>query len=324
MRLSEIKEPQLILVVGCIGLVFNVAGMFLFGHHHGHGHSHDHDHSPTENIEDGLDYPINHSNTLLSPAIFQQSIIDTANKVTLAQQTEINEASHLLNNNSLTSYNHSHPSNEVGQHDHSHSGDHSHDHHHGEGALNMRGVYLHVLGDALASLAVIFTALIIWKGTFKERYLFDPLISIVITVLIIKFTMPLIKSASIILLQGVPSNVPIEKVRSEVLLISGINSIHDLHVWQLSDTKSVASVHIVVDSPHHSKFSKVAKEVKKVLHKYGVHSVTIQPEFEGDDHGTNESSPRLQGKDSACLLPCQKECAPIQCCPPVPNSDLEL
>ncbi|KAI9292894.1 cation efflux protein [Neoconidiobolus thromboides FSU 785] len=319
----EIENPELILVVGSIGLVFNISGMFLFGHHHSHGecsHSHNHNeshaHEHSHSIEDGTDYTLNHQTNILSPATFQQSIIDTAKQVSHAHQLEINESSYLLQRNQSNDY--------QSQKNHNH--DHTHDHsNEKEGQLNMQGVYLHVLGDALASIAVIISALIIWKCEFPERYLFDPLISIIITLLIVKFTLPLIKSASIILLQGVPSTVPIENVRLQVADIEGVVSIHDLHVWQLSDSKSIASIHVVIDSPHHKRFQSIATEIKRILHSYGVHSVTIQPEFENDSsNSSTSSSPKLTVssgptiRDSTCLLPCQAQCAPIQCCPPNP------
>ncbi|KAJ9064462.1 Zinc resistance conferring protein [Entomophthora muscae] len=314
---KEIQSPQLILIVGTIGLLFNLLGVFLFGHHHGHDHGHDHSHS--HDVETGHSYE-QFNDSLLSPALFQQSIIATARQVSESRRYEDDDENSALltvDKNQIVPNDGSHNSSSTRNHDHGHHNhDHEHDHghDHGDGALNMRGVYLHVLGDAMASLAVIFSSLIIWKTDFESRFLLDPAISIVITLLIIRFTVPLIKSASIILLQGVPSSVPLDEVRTKVLALDGVVGIHELHIWQLSDTKAVASVHIIIDSPHHANFVKVATRIKQLLHFYNVHSVTIQPEYSFDSssgHAEPGSPP-----NASCLLACQAECAPVQCCPP--------
>jgi zinc transporter 1 len=76
--------------------------------------------------------------------------------------------------------------------DHSHEGSHSHGHSHG--SMNMRGVLLHVLGDALGNVGVIATGLIIWLTEWKFKYYCDPVISLVITVIIFSSALPLGKS----------------------------------------------------------------------------------------------------------------------------------
>jgi solute carrier family 30 (zinc transporter), member 1 len=73
-------------------------------------------------------------------------------------------------------------------------------HHHG--SMNMRALLLHVLGDALGNVGVIASGLIIWQTTWKYRFYSDPIISLLITVIIFSSALPLVKSASFILLQG--------------------------------------------------------------------------------------------------------------------------
>ncbi|KAG0362198.1 cation efflux family-domain-containing protein [Gamsiella multidivaricata] len=174
-------------------------------------------------------------------------------------------------------------------HEKAHHNDHAgHDHHsHGtEGKkgkmpsgedLNMRGIFVHVLGDALGSVGVIFTALIIWLTNFSWRFYFDPIISLLITAIIIHSAVPLVRSASFILLQGVPVGVEIEEIRKEIKAIPGVISIHDLHIWQLTNIKMVASLHVLV--ANQEAFTTVSRAVKTIMHRAGVHSTTIQPEF---------------------------------------------
>jgi zinc transporter 1 len=165
-------------------------------------------------------------------------------------------------------------------HDHSHEESHGGGgggHGHSHGNMNMQGVFLHVLGDALGNVGVIVSGLIIWLTKSPYRFYSDPIISLVITVIIFSSALPLVRSASFILLQGTPSHVPLEKVHSAILRIPNVVSVHDLHIWSLSESKLVASMHILVSSQ--DEFAKVSNEVRKLLHRFGVHSSTIQPEL---------------------------------------------
>ncbi|KAF9132087.1 hypothetical protein BGW39_000806 [Mortierella sp. 14UC] len=177
-------------------------------------------------------------------------------------------------------------------HSHSHGDNHKHDHKHDHSQddkkgqkqpsgedLNMRGVFLHVLGDALGSVGVIFTALFIWLTDFSWKHYMDPIVSIFISGIIIHSALPLVRSASFILLQGVPVGVDIEEIRREIKAIPDVISIHDLHIWQLTNIKMVASLHILVTNQE--AFERVSRTVKTIMHRAGVHSTTIQPEFPG-------------------------------------------
>lgn len=81
----------------------------------------------------------------------------------------------------------------------------------------MRGVFLHVLGDALGNIGVIATALFIWLTDFSWRFYADPVISLVITAIIFSSALPLVKSASLILLQGVPMGISLDDVKEDIL-----------------------------------------------------------------------------------------------------------
>ncbi|TFK41085.1 cation efflux protein [Crucibulum laeve] len=200
---------------------------------------------------------------------------------------------------------------------------HEEEHHHGHshshaGSMNMRALVLHVLGDALGNVGVIATGLVIWLTEWTFKYYFDPIISLVITVIIFSSALPLVRSTSFILLQGVPSTVSLEEVKDAILAVDGVLSLHELHVWQLSETKIVASVHVLASRRHD--FMPVAAKIRKALHHLGIHSSTIQPEYYHppttglpDDHlkTTDETS---------CLILCPPDqaCDPAEnsCCPP--------
>ncbi|KAF8922470.1 cation efflux protein [Mucidula mucida] len=189
-------------------------------------------------------------------------------------------------------------------------------HGHGShGSMNMRALVLHVIGDALGNVGVIGTGLVIWLSNWSFKYYFDPTISLVITVIIFSSALPLVRSASFILLQGVPSTISLDEVRESILDVDGVLSLHELHVWQLSETKIIASVHVLTSRDHD--FMPVAAKIRKTLHHHGIHSSTIQPEY------LKSLQPLEVSEESACLIVCPQdhECNPREhaCCPPPPT-----
>jgi zinc transporter 1 len=159
--------------------------------------------------------------------------------------------------------------------DHSPATGHSH------GSMNMRGLLLHVFGDALGNIGVIVTGLVIWLTNWSGRFYLDPALSLVIAMIIFSSALPLVRSTCFILLQGVPQSINLNEVRARIREVIGVRSVHELHVWQLSEAKLVASVHVMVDRD--VGFMGVAADIRKGLHDLGIHSSTIQPEYM-DDH----------------------------------------
>lgn len=217
-------------------------------------------------------------------------------------------------------------------------GGHGHGHGHD---LNMRGVFLHVMGDALGNIGVIASALIIWLTDYEWRFYVDPGISLVITVIILASAIPLCKAASRILLQAAPQGMSVDHIKEDIERLPGVIGTHHLHVWQLNDTKLVASIHIQVDTEikgeGSERYMRLARQVRRCLHAYGIHSSTIQPEFAPDsdtednqnqaqasssragtedpNHSSRATSVR-EGDSHACLLECDDNCARVgQCCP---------
>ncbi|KAK7748355.1 Zinc resistance conferring protein [Diatrype stigma] len=195
------------------------------------------------------------------------------------------------------------------------SGGHGHSH----GDMGMNAMVLHVLGDALGNVGVIATALIIWLTTWPGRQYADPAVSLFITLIILKSAIPLTRATSKVLLQATPDHLELSEVKEDIQNLPGVISCHHVHIWQLSDTKLVASLHIQVAFPiteeGGEKYMKLAKQARKCLHAYGIHSATIQPEFcldEGCHHSEDgsltldgHSTPRCGTKnegDVACLL----------------------
>ena len=199
---------------------------------------------------------------------------------------------------------------------------------HSHGDLNIRGIFLHVMGDALGNIGVIATALVIWLTDYSWRFYFDPFISLVITLIILLSAIPLCRAASRILLQAVPAGLEIDDIREDIESLEGVVSCHHVHVWQLSDTKLVASLHVQLGFDFvgigKEEYMRLAKEVRTCLHEYGIHSSTIQPEFcldEAHRHDTETNSTSIDQAPgtrtpNACLLDCDDACIGATCCAP--------
>jgi zinc transporter 1 len=203
----------------------------------------------------------------------------------------------------------------------------SHGHNHAD--MGMNAMILHVMGDALGNVGVIVSALIIWLTTWSGRYYADPAVSLFITLIILKSTIPLTKATAKILLQATPDHIDVNDIKEDIQDIPGVVSCHHVHIWQLSDTQIVASMHIQVAFPiseaSGEKYMDLAKQARKCLHAYGIHSATIQPEFCLDADHDHANGPIMGldgivgqqrcGLDSdECLLECVDDCKGKGCC----------
>lgn len=212
-------------------------------------------------------------------------------------------------------------------------GQSSHGHNHAD--MGMNAMILHVLGDALGNVGVIATALVIWLTDWPGKFYADPAVSLFITLIILRSALPLTFATSKILLQATPEGIEVQDIREDIESLPGVITCHHVHIWQLSDSKVVASMHIQVAFPISEAGGKeymvLAKRVRKCLHAYGIHSATIQPEFCLDEThrhtedaeqqflqlGGNTDGPaelrRCVGDDT-CLLECIDDCVDQGCC----------
>ncbi|ODV88518.1 hypothetical protein CANCADRAFT_32092 [Tortispora caseinolytica NRRL Y-17796] len=294
-----VTNPLLILCVGSAGLVSNLLGLVLF-HDHDHGHGHgpaDHDHEAHREEGDAVD-----------PPVWPEDVVQQISESLEDEQDE--ETSGLMNNtsNSQTYGTVGSSDDDLEQathkyHFHTISDRVSKKKKGNTKSLNMQGVFLHVMGDALGNVGVIAAALVIWHFKGHWKYYMDPLISLFITAIILSSAIPLCKTTSKILLQATPKGFKIKEVEKDILSLDGIESVHDLHVWILRENYYICSLHATVSIPPKN-FMKLAQEIRSCLHAYGVHSATIQPEF---------VCAALQSEPSSCAFSCcQNPTPPIE------------
>jgi cation diffusion facilitator family transporter len=132
---------------------------------------------------------------------------------------------------------------------------HSHDHHHGEGhvhdhggtkkahghAMNLRGAWLHLLGDTLGSLAALAAAIVIRAGGPASA---DPIASFLVAAILLAGAFRLIRDATLVLLEAAPPHLPVGAVRNVVSAFPGVTHVHDLHVWTLGAGHDAITVHV--------------------------------------------------------------------------------
>jgi len=147
--------------------------------------------------------------------------------------------------------------------------------------LNIRGAWLHVIGDALGSVAAIVAGVLIALFGWNAA---DPLFSIIIAMLIVWSSWNLIRDATNVLLEGTPAHINLAAVEDAILQTDGVAAVHDLHIWTITSGREALSAHVI----HGQSISQpgLLKELRTKLHdRFGVDHLTIQmetPEFEDD------------------------------------------
>lgn len=141
--------------------------------------------------------------------------------------------------------------------------------------INVKGAFLHALGDMISSVGVVAAAIVI---QFTHLYIIDTIVSIFIALIIVYWAISLIKDSTHILLEGTPKNIPIDEVVALIKKIVARESIvHHIHAWQISTNIYALTAHISVDhiDPHEA--TRSLRLIKEELeHRYHIHHTTIQ------------------------------------------------
>jgi cobalt-zinc-cadmium efflux system protein len=150
-------------------------------------------------------------------------------------------------------------------------------HGHREHNLNARGVYLHVLGDILGAVGALVAAIIIhYTGWVRV----DPIVSVLVSVIILRSAWRLVRESSVILLDRAPEAVPAADVERQLLQVGGVARAHDIHVWSVTSGLVAMSAHVVV--PQLDAHPGVRHELEDAMSRLGIRHVTIQLETEGE------------------------------------------
>ena len=147
--------------------------------------------------------------------------------------------------------------------------------------LNVRGAWLHVIGDALGSVgAIVAGALMSIFGWYAA----DPLFSGFIALLIVWSSWHLVRESTNVLLEGTPAHINLAAVEDAILETAGVDDVHDLHLWTITSGREALSAHVI----HAGSISQpdLLRELRTKLHdRFGVDHLTIQmetPDFEDE------------------------------------------
>lgn len=142
-----------------------------------------------------------------------------------------------------------------------------------DASLNVRGAYLHVIGDLLGSVATVFAALLV---TFTGWLIADPLASLAMSVLVLRGAWRLVRESVDVLLESSPAHIAPDAVRRQLEAIPGIESVHDLHVWTVTSGMIAMSAHAIVREPE--RHQHVLEHVHDAMRLFGIDHVTVQLE----------------------------------------------
>ncbi len=141
-------------------------------------------------------------------------------------------------------------------------------------SLNLRGAYLHVMGDLIGSVGAIAAAIIILATGITMA---DPAISILVGLLILFSSWKIVREAVDVLLEAVPAHVDLAQVRNALDAIPGIDDVHDLHVWTVTSGYLAMSGHAVVQQPEQNQ--RILEQIHCCMREqFGIDHVTVQLE----------------------------------------------
>lgn len=138
-------------------------------------------------------------------------------------------------------------------------------------SLNMRAVYLHILGDLLGSLGVLISGVILWITKWNP---IDPLITLLFTLSIVYSSGKVIVESIKILMESTPEGIDPLGIERDLKAIVDVTEVHDLHIWTVASHKTALSVHLVTMNPQKS-----LNEAHRILEEnHGIRHMTIQAE----------------------------------------------
>ncbi|MFZ6870842.1 cation diffusion facilitator family transporter [Undibacterium sp. Di27W] len=150
---------------------------------------------------------------------------------------------------------------------------------HDKESVNTKAALVHVMGDLLGSIAAIISGAVIYKTGWMQ---IDPLLSIFVSLLILKSTFSVLKESYHFLMEGVPHNIDYAQIGADLEDINGVLSVHDLHVWEMSPGYPALIGHLEIEDL--SAWPRILQSVKgMLLSKHGIDHITLQAEVSEEE-----------------------------------------
>ncbi|NXB29291.1 ZNT4 protein, partial [Eulacestoma nigropectus] len=205
-----------------------------------------------------MDYEINGDIMLITAAV--------GVAVNLIMGFLLNQSGH------LHSHSHSHPHSHVPQPNSPNTAQGSS---HGHSSLAVRAAFVHALGDLVQSIGVLVAAYII---RFKPEYkIADPICTYVFSILVVFTTIRILCDTGVIILEGVPRHLNVDRIKEDLMKIEDVYSIEDLNVWSLTAGKTTAIVHLQLVPGSSSKWEDVQSKARQLLlNTFGMYKCSVQ------------------------------------------------
>ncbi|PTQ99235.1 cobalt-zinc-cadmium efflux system protein [Mucilaginibacter yixingensis] len=142
--------------------------------------------------------------------------------------------------------------------------------------LNVKGAYLHMAVDAIVSLGVVISGIVIY---FTKWYWIDSAVSLAIVVIIVGGTWGLLKKSLRLEMDGVPDEMDLEKVKTELMKGKGVVEVHHVHIWALSTTENAMTAHLVISDEEMPNFTAIKHDLRHRLLHMNISHCTFEPEL---------------------------------------------
>lgn len=140
--------------------------------------------------------------------------------------------------------------------------------------INIRAAYIHMLGDLVGAVGIIIGALLI---RFTGWVAIDPLLSVLISVLIVWTAWGIVRDSLNILLEGLPKGLELRRVTESIRAVEGVLDVHDLHIWSLGSSDHALSCHVLIEDMPPSRSQAILLAVNQVLgRQFHIHHTTMQ------------------------------------------------
>ncbi len=145
--------------------------------------------------------------------------------------------------------------------------------------INIKGAFLHLLLDAVISVGVVISGIVIY---YTNWYIVDSIVSFIIAIVILVSTWHLLTESIKLTLDGVPKNIDLNNIKEILLKNPLVKDIHHLHVWAISSSQNALTVHILLKNPADTQaFLSIKNKIKHELQHENIHHATI--ELDNDD-----------------------------------------
>jgi cobalt-zinc-cadmium efflux system protein len=147
------------------------------------------------------------------------------------------------------------------------------------GDVNIRSVFLHMLGDTISTAAVIVGGLLVLLTGLRW---IDPVLSLIISAMIFWSSLSIVRETLHILLEGTPRAVDLAEIRSAMQAVGGVVNVHDLHIWSLTSQSHAMACHVQIEEMQMTESEAVIERLNHQLRDhFGIHHTTIQIEITG-------------------------------------------